>query len=47
MILNIGDLDLDLQGQIGLETYKQCVITCETFEPLGLLASNLSSELII
>ena len=24
-----GDLDLDLQGQIGLETKQFCVIPCE------------------
>ena len=24
-----GDLDLDIQGQIGLETKKFCVIPCE------------------
>ena len=29
MGLNTGDLDLDLQGQIGLETKKYCVISCE------------------
>ena len=29
MILKIGDLDLDLQGQIGNETKKFCVIPCE------------------
>ena len=27
--LKTGDLDLDLQGQIGLETIKFCVIPCE------------------
>ena len=27
--LKTGDLDLDLQGQIGLETIKFCVILCE------------------
>ena len=27
--LKTGDLDLDLQGQIGLETKKFCVIHCE------------------
>ena len=27
--LKTGDLDLDLQGQIGLETIKFCVIFCE------------------
>ena len=27
--LKTGDLDLDLQGQIGLETKKFCVISCE------------------
>ena len=29
MDLKTGDLNLDLQGQIGLETYKLCVIPCE------------------
>ena len=36
MILKIGDLDLDLQGQIGNETKKFCVIflvNATTFEP--------------
>ena len=28
-ILKTGDLDLDLQGEIGLETQKFCVIPCE------------------
>ena len=27
--LKTGDLDLDLQGQIGLETLTFCVIPCE------------------
>ena len=27
--LKTGNLDLDLQGQIGLETIKFCVIPCE------------------
>ena len=27
--LNTGDLDLQLQGQIGLETIKFCVIPCD------------------
>ena len=27
--LKTGDLDLDLQGQIGLETKKFCAISCE------------------
>ena len=27
--LKTGDPDLDLQGQIGLETIKFCVIPCE------------------
>ena len=27
--LKTGDLDLDLQGQIDLETIKFCVIPCE------------------
>ena len=29
MGLKTGDLDLELQGQIGLETEKFCVIPCE------------------
>ena len=29
MGLKTGDLDLDHQGQIGLETIKFCVIPCE------------------
>ena len=29
MGLKAGDLDLDIQGQIGLETKKICVIPCE------------------
>ena len=29
MVLKTGDLDLDLQGQIGVETIKFCVIPCE------------------
>ena len=29
MGLKTGDLDLDLQGQIGLETKNFCVIPCE------------------
>ena len=35
--LETGDLDLDLQGQIGLETKKFCVIfvNATTFEPWG------------
>ena len=35
MSLKTGDLDLDLQGQIGLETYKFCVIfmNATTFNP--------------
>ena len=28
-ILKMGDLDLDLQGQIGLKTQTFCVIPCE------------------
>ena len=28
-ILKIGDLDLDIQGQIGLETQRFCVASCE------------------
>ena len=37
-------LDLDLQGQIGIETYKFCVIPCEcnNFELLGILPLSLS-----
>ena len=34
--------DLDLQGQIGLETKKFCVITC-----MGILPSIVSCVLII
>ena len=30
MILKIGYLDLDPQGQIGLETKTFCVIPCES-----------------
>ena len=29
MCLKTGDLDHDLQGQIGLETKKNCVTPCE------------------
>ena len=29
MILKIGDLDLDLQGQIGLQTSKIFILTVE------------------
>ena len=29
MDLKTGDLDLDLQGQISLETKRFCVISCE------------------
>ena len=29
MGLKTGDLDLDLQGQNGLETFKFCMIPCE------------------
>ena len=29
MGLKTGDLDLDLQGQIGFETKKFCAIPCE------------------
>ena len=29
MGLKTGDLDCDLQGQIGLETKKYCVIPCQ------------------
>ena len=29
-VLNIGDLDLDLQGQIDLQTYKKFYFNCET-----------------
>ena len=39
MCLKTVDLDLDLQGQIGLENKKICVIPCDqnatTFEPWG------------
>ena len=39
--LKTGDLDLDLQGQIGLETIKFCVIACEcnNFRTVGILPS--------
>ena len=38
-----GDLDLELQGQIGLETKKNYEIPCEcnNFRTLGILPSNL------
>ena len=37
MILKIGDLDHDLQGQIGLQTSKICILN---IEPLQILPSN-------
>ena len=41
--------DLDLQGQIGLENKKNCVIPCEcnNFGTVRILLSNLSCVLII
>ena len=41
--LKTGDLDLDLQGQIGLKTKKIYVIPCEcnNFRTMGILPSNL------
>ena len=41
--------DLDLQGQIGLETKKICAISCEcnSFYTMGILPSNMSSVLTI
>ena len=49
MVLKTGDFDLDLQGQIGLETLKFCAIPCEcdNFFTNRILASNLSCVLII
>ena len=43
MGLKTGDLDLDLQGQIGLETKKIYEIPseCNNFRSLGILPSNL------
>ena len=47
--LKTGDLDLDFQGQIGLETKKFCATPCEcnNFLTVGILPSNLSYALII
>ena len=49
MGLKTGDLDFDLQVQIGLETQIFCVIPCEynNFRTVGILPSNLSCVLII
>ena len=33
MCLKTGDLDLDLQGQIGLENFMQFLVNATTFEP--------------
>ena len=45
MGLKTGDLDLDLQGQIGLETKKSCdSLWMQKFEILSL---HLNSSLII
>ena len=43
MILKIGDLDLDLQCQIGLQASKIFILTVK-FEPLQILSSNLRSN---
>ena len=49
MGLKTGDLDLDLQGQIGRETKNLCVISCEcnNFWTMRILPSNLNCVLII
>ena len=39
MVLQIGDLDLDLQGQIGLQTSKILILTVK---PLQILPANLN-----
>ena len=39
MILKIGDLDLDLQGKIGLQTSEMFILTVEL---LQILPSNLN-----
>ena len=44
--LKTGDLDLDLQGQIGLET-KKFLVNATTFEPWEFYLQNLSCALII
>ena len=41
MILKIGDVDLDLQGQIGLQTSK-ILFQLLNIEPLQILLSNLN-----
>ena len=41
MIFKIGDLDLDLQGQIGLPTTKIFILTVNT-GPHQMLHSNLN-----
>ena len=39
MILKIGDLDLDLQGQFGLQTSKTFILNIEA---LQILPSNIN-----
>ena len=37
MSLKIGDIELDLQGQIGLQTSKNCVLTFRKIELFQIL----------
>ena len=41
MILKTGDLEIDLQGQIGLQTSKIFILLLN-IEPLQILPSNLN-----
>ena len=46
MILKIGERDLDLQGQIGLQTSKIFILTGKlNIEPLQISPSNLALKL--